>query len=61
MMWDTVLILLAYMMMVMAVWHKLLFAEGFCVLYNLLFGVFHHASKTKDAHPLSEPCKPSVK
>lgn len=53
-MWAAVLILLACVMTVMAVWHKLLFAEGFCLLYNLLFVVFYHASKTGDALPLSE-------
>lgn len=55
---------LACVMPVIAVWHKLLFAEGFCFLYNLLFVVLHHASKTEDARPFREPlqtlCKTTV-
>lgn len=49
-MWDAVLIFLAYVMTVKAVWHKLVFAEGFRSIYNLLFGVFYHTSKTEDTH-----------
>ena len=60
-MWDAVLILLACVMTVIAVWHKLLFAEGFCFLYNLLYGAFCHASKKEDTPPLAEPHKPSAK